>query len=90
MSHDEPIAPCNAEHPPTLVRWISNCLIARGYGGLYNVAGNCTCRLGDLFPCRAPRADCTAGYLHRRPEGAEPPFVITDSRTPPRDPDATR
>jgi hypothetical protein len=79
------IAPNNAEREPTLLRMVSCNLVVRGYGGLYNTAGDCACRIGDLFPCGAPSADCTAGYLHRQPPGCEHDFLVTANRAPPLD-----
>ena len=29
--------------------------------GLYNRAGECACKIGDLMPCGEPQNNCTAG-----------------------------
>lgn len=34
----------------------------RGFGGLYEVDGECGCEVDDLYPC-GERAECRPGYL---------------------------
>ena len=38
-------------------------LIRRGYEGLYNIDGECSCALADLAPCDGLVTTCEAGVL---------------------------
>jgi hypothetical protein len=43
---------------------IEEYLIRNGFDGLFNEAGQCACKLNDLFPCLDCFDECEPGYLH--------------------------
>lgn len=47
-----------------------------GYDGLYNEAGDCACKLDNLFVCDQVGTECSAGYLQPSDDDSEYEFVI--------------
>lgn len=47
---------------PNVHEMVKKHLEENGYDGLYS-AGNCACKIDDLFPCGQTDKDCEAGYL---------------------------
>jgi hypothetical protein len=45
----------------TLLTIVEDRLRADGFDGLFN-PGECSCVIGDLFPCGSPSPDCEPGY----------------------------
>lgn len=53
----------------TVKEIVSQCLVDRGFDGLYNDNGECGCLRDDLAPCGEMSELCEAGYRHPGGEG---------------------
>jgi hypothetical protein len=55
----------------TLLDILREGLVAHGFDGLYNVDGECACKLNDLCPCNSYDGglseECSPGYLNPCP-----------------------
>jgi len=58
---------------PTVLEIVEARLTADGYDGLFNVAGECACKIGELAPCDGLVTECRAGYLSLVPSDGDDP-----------------
>lgn len=56
-------------------------LAKNGYDGLYNDAGDCACKLDNLFVCDQVGTECSAGYLQPSDKNGEYEFRIGEEKT---------
>jgi hypothetical protein len=69
-----------------LQEFIKECLIEKGYDGLYCSGEECACETSDLFPCDEPAnlRECHPGYKY--PADADSEFDFMIGPAPKRDP----